>query len=294
MRSRAPVPLALALLLSGCMSSMGYIPPTPANTANIETLIPSYPEVKAWSYDVHLALISRTMANRTALYAGGTLAVAGSAALAGLVAMGSASPALAVIPLVTGALGAGATLYQNSAKADLYERAGHLVMVAILASDARVAAGAPAGLLESTCLRRDVYAILHRVGRHLTYLDPQQVPMLLANVKAGAVSVDATEVKAATGDLSDLDAFASVCDPPPPVVAPAPVPRFVPPPTPPPPVSSSAPPAPARVPSVAPPAPAAQPIQTRRETPDALWAHPSAQGPVIRAMLDSLAPPSPR
>jgi len=173
---------------------------------NPDTLIPSYKEVKRWAYDVHDGLDSRATANRNALYLGAVLAAAAVATLAGLAVFDKGSPAIPGIPIGAGFLSGAAAIYNNDQKADMYDRASKYVKKLIDMSDTRIANGnAKADAKEAACLKSDVDELLRRVGVHIRYMDPKNVAALLKNVKAGAVSTDGEEVKAATGDFGDLD-----------------------------------------------------------------------------------------
>ena len=118
----------------------------------------------------------------------------------------SGSPAIPGIPIGTGFLSGVASIYNNDEKADMYDRASKYVKKLIDMSDARIAsAGVRPDAKEAVCLKADVDELLRRVAVHIRYMDPKNVVAVLREVKADKVRADSEEVKAASGDFSDLD-----------------------------------------------------------------------------------------
>lgn len=105
--------LPISATLSGCVTTLGYVPEYVEASEDTDTLQPA------------------TM-NRQALYSGAVLAAASICAIVGLAAFGSNSSALIEIPIGTGFLGALAAVYQSDEKAAIYGSGGRYVKSLIL------------------------------------------------------------------------------------------------------------------------------------------------------------------
>ena len=130
--------VGLALLTSGCVTTLGYVPEAVKPEEDKETLRASYKEVRKWASDVADGYDSRNTMNRHAIYAGATLAAASVSAIAGLAAFGSNSSALIGIPIGTGFLGALAAIYQSDEKAAIYREGAQYVKDLIVLSEERL------------------------------------------------------------------------------------------------------------------------------------------------------------
>jgi hypothetical protein len=138
---RAFISIALLLCsvtLSGCVTTLGYVPEYVKPIRNKDTLLPTYMEVKTWALNVLDGYDSRATINRQALYAGAVLAAASISAIAGLAAFGSNSSALIGIPVGTGFLGALAAVYQSDEKAAIYGSGSRYVKSLIMLSNKRI------------------------------------------------------------------------------------------------------------------------------------------------------------
>lgn len=127
-----------SMTMSGCVTTLGYVPEYVKPTQNKDTLLPTYAEVKKWALDVLDGYDSRATMNRQALYAGAVLAAASISAIAGLAAFGSNSSALIGIPIGTGFLGAVAAVYQSDEKAAIYGSGSRYVKGLITLSNKRI------------------------------------------------------------------------------------------------------------------------------------------------------------
>lgn len=130
--------LLCSVTLSGCVTTLGYVPEYVKPTQNKDTLLPTYTEVKTWAMNVLDGYDSRATMNRQALYVGAVLAAASISAIAGLAAFGSNSSALIGIPIGTGFLGAVAAVYQSDEKAAIYGNGSRYVKSLIMLSNKRI------------------------------------------------------------------------------------------------------------------------------------------------------------
>ena len=130
--------LLCSVTLSGCVTTLGYVPEYVKPTQNKDTLVPTYTEVKTWAMNVLDGYDSRASINRQALYAGAVLAAASVSAIAGLAAFGSNSSALIGIPIGAGFLGALAAVYQSDEKAAIYGSGSRYVKGLIMLSNKRI------------------------------------------------------------------------------------------------------------------------------------------------------------
>jgi len=130
--------VSLSFLVSGCVTTLGYVPEAVKAKEDKVTLRPTYHEVKKWASDVADGYDSRNTMNRHAIYAGATLAAASVGAIAGLAAFGSNSSALIGIPIGTSFLGALAAVYQSDEKAAIYREGAQYAKGLIVLSEERV------------------------------------------------------------------------------------------------------------------------------------------------------------
>jgi len=130
--------VGLALMTSGCVTTLGYVPEGVKPKEDKETLRASYKEVRKWASDVADGYDSRNTMNRHAIYAGATLAAASVSAIAGLAAFGSNSSALIGIPIGASFLGALAAIYQSDEKAAIYREGAQYVKDLIVLSEERL------------------------------------------------------------------------------------------------------------------------------------------------------------
>ena len=206
------VTLLASLLMSGCVTTLGYVPEhlKPADTT---TYIPTYTEVKKWAYDVVDGYDSRATKNRYAIYGAATIAAAAVSAIAGLAAFDSGSSALIGIPIGAGFLGSVATIYSSEEKAQIYGHARDYIKDLITASDRRTLTGSDLKK-EAVCLRDDVNGVMRMVGAHITFLDPKNVGERLKAVQTqtGNNTVTLTLPPKDFSDINPTRPVTSSCD----------------------------------------------------------------------------------